>query len=314
MDRKIYLPLRLIAAAYCLVIGLLLWNNLTLHFTEIEEILPSLKPTDLVSGKELFLVLIAGAMLLGGWMTAGIHWKKLRIGHRPFRSLIACLLFLMTFIPLFWVRFGLAAWIIILFITVSFFLCGIGILILSAGSANYLKIPLLQVPESWKRLSPWLPGLLLFAVALYFSHYCFGFLPHIEDSIAQVLQARIFATGHVSAEPFLPKEFFFYGFMADQACWFSHYPPGHPLLLTLGVFAGAPYLVNPLLGLACVILLYYLLRELEGNSVARWGAWAMALSPFVFFMSAGFMNHTTALASSLLGWLALKKGEGGKQG
>ena len=308
-------PWMLPGALLCLVCGLLLWENLTLHFAQIEEILPSLQAPDLLRGKSVFLVLIALSLIFALLVAGSLPWGKLWKGlNRPGRIAASSLIFGLSFIPLFWLQFGGAAWLILLFLGASFLLSGVGLLVVVSWLSDHLKPPDIPSSDLWVRLHPYLPAVLLFGAALYFSHYCFDFIPHVEDSIAQILQARIFAQGQASADPFLPREFFFFGFMVDVDRWFSQYPPGHPLILALGVLTGAPHLINPLLGLASIILFYLLVRDRESEKAARWGAWAMALSPYVIFMSSEFMNHSTALAASLLGWLGLIKAEKGRTG
>ncbi len=307
--------LRLSGALICLFCGLLLWDNLALHFAEIEGVLPLLRSSDILQGKTLFILLI---FISSGYALFTLSRIPARILitslNHPLRITAALATFAVSFVPLFWLRFGGSAWLILILLAIAFLLNLTGLLVLASWFADRIRLPEIRLSRFWSKINPWLPAALLFGTALYFTNHCFGLIPHIEDSIAQLLQARIFASGHFTAEPFIPQEFFFYGFMIDTDLWFSQYPPGHPLMLCLGVLAGAPYLVNPLLGFAGVILFYYLIKSVESARYARWGAWLMALSPYVIFMSAGFMNHTTALVFSLLGWLGLKKGEGGKQG
>jgi hypothetical protein len=315
MEKRLAKFLKALAGVFCLAIGVLLWRNLTLHFAQIEQVLPQLRPADLYRGKGSFLILIVLSTGLGALLTRRLPWNALFGGiGRPLRTPLAVFLIVLTFIPIFWLRFGGAAWLILILMGLSFFCSLIGILEISSWFASVLPDRRRTIPVIWNRLQPWLPAGLLLLAAIYFSGYCFLNLPHIEDSIAQLLQARIFASGEVFSTPFEPKEFFFFGFMADSGRWFSQYPPGHPLMLALGVLVGLPQLVNPLLGAACVILLFLLLKEHLGFGRAVWGAWALAVSPFVIFMSSEFMNHSMALAATLLGWLALKKGEEGRVG
>lgn len=314
MPKKFPTLFELIVAGLSLILGLQLWKNLALHFAEIEKILPSLQLGDLVGGKAFFFTLIGIVFVLALIVFIRFPWNRLFHNlNRPGRLTLSIFLFGVSFVPLFWVRFGGTAWLIILLIGVSFFLNLVGVLILSAWLAQKIKPAQFAVPPVWTTLNPWLPAVLLFVTCVYFSHHCFGLIPHVEDSIAQLLQARVFALGHAAAEPFTPKEFFFFGFMVDFDRWFSQYSPGHPLLLTLGVLIGYPHLINPLLGAIAIILFYFFMKNTDNANLARWGVWAMALSPYVIFMNSEFMNHATALTSSLLGWLALKKaGEGRK--
>jgi len=66
-------------------------------------------------------------------------------------------------------------------------------------------------------------------------------------------------------------------------------------LLMLGVFFGAPWIINPLLGSATLILFYQLGKELYGEVIGRLSALLGLLSPFVLFMSSEFMNHSSSL-------------------
>ncbi|MBU0518610.1 hypothetical protein KJ564_06700, partial [bacterium] len=304
--------IHLSGALLSLICGLLLWINLTLHFIQFEEVLPSLSASALLTGKTGLLILTVICLIFSVYTIVKYPGKTLflKLSH-PVRIVIALLVFGISFIPLFWLRFGAAAWVILLFLGIAYLLNGVGLAIVAGWLASVVKLPQKISMLSWPRLHPWLPAGFVFVAALFFSITCFDKIPHVEDSIAQLLQARIFASGHFTAEPFIPKEFFFYGFMVDMGRWFSQYPPGHPLLLTIGVLSGAPFLINPILGFIAVVLFYYLMKSISGEKTARWAAWLMALSPYVFFMHAGFMNHTTALAASLIGWLSLKKAEGG---
>ncbi|HLA68826.1 MAG TPA: glycosyltransferase family 39 protein [Bacteroidota bacterium] len=146
-------------------------------------------------------------------------------------------------------------------------------------------------------LVPFLVTLFLieFALTNAVSYYVFEHIPHVNDSVAQLFQAKIFATGNLTAPTPPHKEFFEYIHMISNGQWYSQYPPGHPFLLMLGVLVGAPWIVNPLLGSMSIIALYFLGAALYGKKVGRLSAILGILSPFVLFMSSGFMNHTGAM-------------------
>ncbi len=143
--------------------------------------------------------------------------------------------------------------------------------------------------------------LLICAVFVLMLTNCFSWLsfqhkPHIDDTIAQLFQARIFAQGklYVSA-PMLPEFFDRNHMIIGNGRWYSQYPPCHPAILALGVLTGAPWLINPLLGVIAVIVFYFLGKELFDEKTGRIAAILGTLSPFLLFMSSEYMNHASAL-------------------
>lgn len=127
------------------------------------------------------------------------------------------------------------------------------------------------------------------------SFYAFDHMPHIQDSVAQVFQGKIFAEGLLTAPSPPLRDFFYYQHMINNGQWYSQYPPGHAFLMMLGVLAGAPWLINPLLGSVTIVLLYFLGKELYGDAIGRLAAVLGLFSPFILFMSSEFMNHATVL-------------------
>lgn len=128
------------------------------------------------------------------------------------------------------------------------------------------------------------------------SYYVFDHLAHVQDSIAQLFHAKIFAKGVLTAPaPPAPEFFDFTHAIINEGKWYSQYPPGHSFLLMFGVFIGAPWLINPFFGAFTVVLLYFLGKELHGEAVGRLSALLALLSPFLLFMNSEYMNHTSAL-------------------
>ncbi len=136
------------------------------------------------------------------------------------------------------------------------------------------------------------------AVAACLSAVVFGRIPHVQDSIAQLFQARIFASGRLWAPaPALPQFFEYTHMIIRDGRWYSQYPPGHALLLVPGVWLGAPWLINPLLGGITLFGVYALGRELFDRATARLAALLGLLSPFLLLMSAEFMSHAASLCA-----------------
>jgi hypothetical protein len=128
------------------------------------------------------------------------------------------------------------------------------------------------------------------------SWFVFRHTPHVQDSVGQVFQGRIFASGRVT----LPVRFddFFTSYLQiinDGSRVYSQYPFGHSLLLALGTLMHAEWLVNPLLGSAEVVVLYFLGKELYDERTGRITALLGLSSPFLLFMSSEYMNHASGL-------------------
>ena len=126
-------------------------------------------------------------------------------------------------------------------------------------------------------------------------------IPHIPDEIGYVLQARYFAAGLPwMSPPPVPAAFDTFLIEVSGDRWYSVFPPGWPLVLAIGVKLGVPWLVNPVLGGACVLLTYLLVQELADRGVARLGTTLLAVSPWHLLMSMSFMSHVMSLALALV--------------
>lgn len=186
-------------------------------------------------------------------------------------------------------------------------LAGTGTALLLAGIYRWLGF--LERPV--ERIENWLLGLdrrlfvlllfgFTFLVANLISFLFFAHIPHVEDSIAQVFQARIFASGRLWLQSPRFPDFFDYTHIINNGRWYSQYSFLHSLLLVLGVLIGAPWIINPLLGALTVPLIYILGRDLYGERTGRLAGILAALCPFIFNMSAEYMNHSSALLFSTL--------------
>jgi hypothetical protein len=126
-------------------------------------------------------------------------------------------------------------------------------------------------------------------------------IPHIPDEIGYLIQARYFALGQPwMTPPTVPAAFDTFLLEVSGDRWYSVFPPGWPLVLALGVKAGVPFLVNPVLGGACVLLAYLLVQEWSDRGTARLSAILLAVSPWHLLMSMNFMSHVLSLALALV--------------
>lgn len=139
-----------------------------------------------------------------------------------------------------------------------------------------------------------------FAVAGLLTLFAYQRHPHIPDEVVYLLHARYFADGLLAMPlPPVPDAFNLDLMTYDPDRWFSPVPPGWPAILAIGAFFGVPWLVNPLLGAAAVLLAYLLLREMYPRRTARIVVLLLCASPWALFMAMNLMTHTATLACAL---------------
>jgi len=116
------------------------------------------------------------------------------------------------------------------------------------------------------------------------------------DEYAYLFQAELFASGRLWAAAHPLQEFFPAPFIVDhQERLFSVFPHGWSLILIPGVWAGAPWLLNPLIGALTLFLLYRMgLRHFD-RPTARWAVVITLCSPFFLFNTATGFSHSSSL-------------------
>jgi hypothetical protein len=143
--------------------------------------------------------------------------------------------------------------------------------------------------------------LLCFAATGIIAYAVLNHMPHIKDSIAQLFHAKIFAMGKLTAPLPTHKEFFDFMFIINDGRWYSQYPPGHSLLLMVGLLLKTPWLVGPVLSTLSLFIFYHLVKEVYGDHKTTYLCTLLLLcSPFFLFMSSSHMNHTSTLFCLLL--------------
>jgi 4-amino-4-deoxy-L-arabinose transferase-like glycosyltransferase len=120
--------------------------------------------------------------------------------------------------------------------------------------------------------------------------------------VAYLFQAKTFAVGRLWVPTPPHSEFFAHEFIVMDAAgrWFSKYPPGWPMILSLGQLAGAPWLVDPICGALALVLLYRLGKEIYRPRVGVLAAVLGLSAPFFLFLSGSFMSHASGLLFTLL--------------
>lgn len=149
-----------------------------------------------------------------------------------------------------------------------------------------------------------------FASAGLLSDRVFEHLPHLEDEVAYLYQARIFAGGQLTVDIPEPRRAFWQPFVVDYTATgqrFGKYTPGWPALLALGVNFGQPWIINAFGAALAVALLYRLGGQLFGREAGLIAALLAAFSPAALLLNASLMAHTAALVLALVFLLAYRR-------
>lgn len=135
----------------------------------------------------------------------------------------------------------------------------------------------------------------------------------IHDEAAYRLQAEIFSSFRLSAEPPPLPEFFEQYHVLLTPRLAPKYPPGHALLLVPGVWLGRPGLVPVLLHGLAAALLFSTARRLAGPWVGLL-AWLLWLSaPLLNLWRTTYLSQSTSTAVWMLSaWLLLRWWEEGR--
>jgi hypothetical protein len=181
------------------------------------------------------------------------------------------------------------------------------------------RIPSLWREGAWQRLAdrasrrPVASTLVISALALALYSLValtvFDGRPLFLDEIGQFYQAQTFAAGRLW-RPAAPHPEFFdvLQVVVHRGRVFAQFPPGAPAVLTAGILAGVPWLVNPLCGALTVLAFAAFLRVAEPRpGVALAATLLLAFAPFAFFMAGSYMNHVPALLCLVLSIAALAR-------
>jgi hypothetical protein len=140
-----------------------------------------------------------------------------------------------------------------------------------------------------------LSALFVFVATNAISWVVLRHIPHINDEIGYLFQAKIFSLGRLYVPSPCGGSGFSFTHVINNGRWYSQYPPGFPLILLLGLAAGAPWIVNPLLATASILVFYRLGREMYGEKEGRLAAVLGALSPWFLLTSSTMLSHTASM-------------------
>ncbi len=152
----------------------------------------------------------------------------------------------------------------------------------------------------------WRWGLILicltaFLVTALLAYTVFEQVPHSEDETAYIFQAKVFAQNRLFVPTPANDRAFWTPFVVDyEGRRFGKYPPGWPLLFSVGVRPGAPWLVNSLLAATTLGLIGWLGRKLYGNTTGLLAAGLGLVTPGFLLLSGSMLSHPASLFWSTL--------------
>lgn len=149
--------------------------------------------------------------------------------------------------------------------------------------------------------------LILFEI-IFCSYYSFNFKPIFIDDLAQFFQAKIFSGFQTTGTLNHPWKFFstLQMIYKDQHL-FSQYPPGNPILISIGILFGFPNLIPILCSVVASYFIYKITEKTCSKFSAEISLLIISLSPFFIINSASFMNHTPALMFASIAFYSLLK-------
>lgn len=134
-----------------------------------------------------------------------------------------------------------------------------------------------------------------------------------HDEAAYLFQARTFAQLRWAAPSPPIAEFFEQMYVLVTPVFAAKYPPGHALLMSLGVAAGAPGLVPILLNALTGALTFALARRLAGVWVALLAWLLFVLAPNTLRFRASYFSEITSGAMWLLALWSLVEWRAGRR-
>lgn len=165
-----------------------------------------------------------------------------------------------------------------------------------------MTIPLRRRPQFLK--PAWVITIICLAVLLATSanaFFVFERLPHLEDEVAYIFQAKTLALGRLTVPSPEHTSAFWFPFVLDyQGQRFGKYPPGWPAVLAMGELTGLPWLVNPVLTALALFLVYRLGCTLYDQRTGLLAAALGLTSPLLLVLGSSYLSHLASMVLLLL--------------
>ncbi|HVU13336.1 MAG TPA: glycosyltransferase family 39 protein [Phototrophicaceae bacterium] len=153
-----------------------------------------------------------------------------------------------------------------------------------------------------------------FLMSALISQYVFQRLPHLEDEVAYLYQAKMYAGFHLVIPTPQPQRSYWMPFLVDQGgLRFGKYTPGWSMQLAIGVLLGQTWIINAFFSALTIPLVYRLGKEIFNPDVGVVAAALTMFSPMALLLDGTLMGHTSALFAAMLFLYAYWRIEQGKR-
>jgi len=184
----------------------------------------------------------------------------------------------------------------------------VAVWVMPEGALTWLKSKADALAAARSERLAWAGAVWVAALAAALSFFVYQRHPHVADEVVYLYHAKYLAAGKLTLPaPPAPAAFNVDLMHYEPDRSYSPVPPGWPAMLAVGFLAGVPWLVNPLLAGANVLLAYWLLREIYDTATARAATLLLCVSPWHVFMAMNFMTHTFTLTCALCAALAVAR-------
>jgi hypothetical protein len=141
-----------------------------------------------------------------------------------------------------------------------------------------------------------------FVLTLLIRDYVLEQFPNSSDEYAYLFQADMFSKGKLWERAHDLPDFFYSNNIAQfDGILVSRFPPGWPLILSGAFEIGMnPSLVNPVLGVACLVVFFFFARRYYDPTVAVWSTVGLALTGMYLYNSASYFSHVSCMLVTLL--------------
>jgi hypothetical protein len=136
------------------------------------------------------------------------------------------------------------------------------------------------------------------------------------DESGYSFQARIYRSGRLMADPLIgatakvqetPAELFYANHILRPFGWFPKFPPGWPMVLSLGYLVSARWLPNAIFGTLQLLVMAAIGSRWFSRETGALAAVFAALSPFYLVNSVGMMSHALCAVLAAMACLCLSQ-------